>query len=790
MNYVTNYSYDILGNLLCVEQRGTASSSSPNCTTPTDNSYGGNWRVRKFHYDSLGRLLDSRNPESGLISYTYDANGNVTSKTSPLQNTTVGSSATVTMTYYYDALNRLTLKYINDGMSPWTHYNYDESSNSGINLQNYIGRLTSSSTNYPQALNYNQMIYDHDAMGRTWKVWDCRAGMNSCPIAQYGYNLDGSTAYIQNPVSGNVAWYSYDSAGRMTCVASGLGCTGTKYKFVGSFWPNGAPHEGVVGVTGTYAGTSTSAYYNNRLQLYNLWAAAANASNIKNIYFGHNEGTSNNGNVTWTENLRDENRSTSNYYDALNRLTASGKAVWVANDCATNYYQNASLAKQWAQGFSYDAWGNLLAINTTQCSTPAFSSSANQANQLNAVTGMQHDAAGNVMNDGNHAYVFDAENRIATAAGTGYQYDAAGIRVRKVVPGTSTFTKDYWYGVNSAPLTETDGSQNLTAEYIFFGGERVARRDFPSNTLHYYFTDQIGSGSTITSATGVIEEESDFYPFGGEREYTMNASVANHFKYTGKERDPESGLDYFGARYYGSSMGRWLSPDWGEKPMAIPYAQYDDPQSLNLYGYVRNNPITHIDADGHWPTDTHSIIYRKAFPGLSEQQLARISGGSENQDVCRTCQTHGNAYKHAMRAPGQDVAEAKAQTGKYIGESIGKAGEIQQAANDKAKCNPCGVNNLSDKALDAFTPALHAVSDKSSPTHTDVNGNPREWIISDYKEHVNGESPSHMTDQQMDRAVADVQQAFGLAFGPEVLKQATTHPTPQSAPTTPKKEEK
>ena len=78
---------------------------------------------------------------------------------------------------------------------------------------------------------------------------------------------------------------------------------------------------------------------------------------------------------------------------------------------------------------------------------------------------------------------------------------------------------------------------------------------------------------------------------------------------TGKERDAESGLDYFGARYYGATMGRWLSPDWGEKPMAIPYAQYDDPQSLNLYGYVRNNPITGIDADGHcWMASVCELI--------------------------------------------------------------------------------------------------------------------------------------------------------------------------------------
>ncbi len=68
---------------------------------------------------------------------------------------------------------------------------------------------------------------------------------------------------------------------------------------------------------------------------------------------------------------------------------------------------------------------------------------------------------------------------------------------------------------------------------------------------------------------------------------------------TGKERDSESGLDYFGARYYSSNMGRWMSPDWADKPEAVPYSSLDNPQSLNLYGYVLNNPLSHADADGH-----------------------------------------------------------------------------------------------------------------------------------------------------------------------------------------------
>lgn len=72
--------------------------------------------------------------------------------------------------------------------------------------------------------------------------------------------------------------------------------------------------------------------------------------------------------------------------------------------------------------------------------------------------------------------------------------------------------------------------------------------------------------------------------------------------YTGKERDAESGNDYFGARYYASTMGRWLSPDFvddGLDPAPVPWANFENPQTLNLYSYVQNNPLTLADSDGH-----------------------------------------------------------------------------------------------------------------------------------------------------------------------------------------------
>jgi RHS repeat-associated protein len=78
---------------------------------------------------------------------------------------------------------------------------------------------------------------------------------------------------------------------------------------------------------------------------------------------------------------------------------------------------------------------------------------------------------------------------------------------------------------------------------------------------------------------------------------TNDDATEHHF--TQKERDTETGNDYFYARYYSSALGRFTTPDWSAKVEPIPYAKMGDPQSLNLYAYVGNNPIIHVDADGH-----------------------------------------------------------------------------------------------------------------------------------------------------------------------------------------------
>jgi RHS repeat-associated protein len=146
-------------------------------------------------------------------------------------------------------------------------------------------------------------------------------------------------------------------------------------------------------------------------------------------------------------------------------------------------------------------------------------------------------------------------------------------------------------------VAESDLNGTLKSEYVFFNGERVARKDFPGNAVAFYFSDHLKTASVITDAAGTIRSESDFYPWGGELQFLANDS--NHYKFTGKERDTESGFDYFGARYYLSPLGRWVSADWSATPEPVPYADFGDPQSLHQYTYVRNIPTARFDADGH-----------------------------------------------------------------------------------------------------------------------------------------------------------------------------------------------
>jgi RHS repeat-associated protein len=130
----------------------------------------------------------------------------------------------------------------------------------------------------------------------------------------------------------------------------------------------------------------------------------------------------------------------------------------------------------------------------------------------------------------------------------------------------------------------------------------VTQRHGAASTT-YYYSGPLDSTEALTDGSGNLIMSSQFLPFGQE---IPSGTDTNHYKFTGKERDaetsggvPGAGNDYFGARYYASSMGRFMSPDWSKNPEGVPYADLSNPQTLDLYSYVDNNPLTHSDVDGH-----------------------------------------------------------------------------------------------------------------------------------------------------------------------------------------------
>jgi RHS repeat-associated protein len=284
----------------------------------------------------------------------------------------------------------------------------------------------------------------------------------------------------------------------------------------------------------------------------------------------------------------------------------------------------------WGNQYSIDIWANMtakLSCDGTACplrhNTDAFSASANSKNQFNTY---QYDASGNMQNDQlGHAFSYDAENRPYSAGGVTYYYDGVGERIAK------STGKLYFFGTGSAPVLETDAAGAITNEYVFFNGKRVAMLRASDSTVHYYFADQIGSAVKVTNADGsTVEQWIEYHPYGEET--VITDSLGQEYRFTGKEHDPETNLDYSGARYYGSAFGRFLTPDWAATPVPVPYAQMGIPQTLNLYSYVENNPITTTDPDGHCP-DACVIegLALEEFIALSTAALAPGAARQANQ---------------------------------------------------------------------------------------------------------------------------------------------------------------
>ena len=182
-----------------------------------------------------------------------------------------------------------------------------------------------------------------------------------------------------------------------------------------------------------------------------------------------------------------------------------------------------------------------------------------------------------------------------------YVYDYGGRRVQRTLGGGTPV--NYLYDLDGRVNSEIDLAQGSfdnsnhklgwVASYIYLGGSLLA--EYANSTTYFVHKDHLGSTRLLTDMTGCVVDNLDYLPYGELYSYTPSCSAPDiALKFTGKERDSESGLDNFGARYNSSQYGRFMSPD----PSGIDLADWSDPQQLNLYAYVRNNPITLTDPYG------------------------------------------------------------------------------------------------------------------------------------------------------------------------------------------------
>ncbi len=532
----TSYTYDTLGNLTQVSQGS---------------------QMRTFAYSSLSRLTSATNPEAhneqGIpvpTTYQYDPNGNPTKKT---------DARGITIDYAYDALNRVTFRDY-PGTALDVTYTYDS-------LLNGKGRLTSvvssvSTTSYGE----------YDALGRIKQSSQTTNGQSYS--MSYGYNLAGAMTSQAYP-SGRIVTTSYDNAGRLSSVS------GQKAGETNKTYASQLSYSSHAAVTEMKLGNNLWEHtiFNTTLQPTEIGLGTQPGS-VERLKLSYAYGTTaNNGNAqSQTITVASGPTLSQSYtYDELNRLKSA-----VETNGAT---------QSWKQIYVYDRYGNRsFDVSQTTLPSPLQNPGINSANdnRINSNQGYSYDAAGNLTNAPNQSFTYDAENLLVsynggeTVSGGGtFFYDGDGRRVKKItIAGTTVYVYN--------------ALGQLVAEYT--------DNPSPTNTGTSYLTsDTLGTPRVITDASGALKARHDYLPFGeeimagvgGRTEQQGYVVDSLKQKFTGYERDSETGLDYAQARYYASAQGRFTSVD----PL-MASGSTADPQTWNRYSYSYNNPLLFTDPSG------------------------------------------------------------------------------------------------------------------------------------------------------------------------------------------------
>jgi RHS repeat-associated protein len=331
-----------------------------------------------------------------------------------------------------------------------------------------------------------------------------------------------------------------------------------------------------------------------------------------------------------------------------------------------NRLLSATEGANWTQNYGMDRYGNRAVTGgsdykpqpgLTPISTAAFSPTTNRI----TLAGYTYDAAGNMTNEtSSRTMTYDAENRQATFNGGfgtyNYYYDGDGRRVKATGGGVTT-------------LFVYDPLGKLAAEYSTNpSGPQL-------NGTRYLTTDHLGSTRLVTDAGKAVVMRRDYLPFGEEigSDKGNRITIAGYGaipslrqKFTSKERDTESNLDYFLARYHSGAQGRFTSPD-PENAGATP----DDPQSWNAYAYARNSPLVFSDPTGE--------RYQRCIGQGDQQKCTEVSDADWDN------YTHSNSRELIFQGGKIFARDKKGNQGTQVGTFRQVDVDLQDSAVQVAK---------------------------------------------------------------------------------------------------------
>ncbi|MBI3608821.1 MAG: hypothetical protein HY207_12710 [Nitrospirae bacterium] len=562
LNHTTTLTYDLSGNLIHTtdalgQQTTTAYNLAGQATSVTDPL--GN--ATQMAYD-FGDLVSVTDPLGHRTSRFSDQVGRLFSLTNALDHRTQ---------YDYDALNRLTT--VTDPVQGTTGFGYDPNGN--------LLRVTDARTN-TTSYTYDPMdrlatridpllkaeSYQYDANGNLQTVTDRKGQATS--YAYDALNRRTQATYADT----STIHYTYDGGNRLTQIVDSVSGTITRtYDGLDRLMSETTP-QGAVSYTYDAAGRRTT-------------MTVTGQPTVNYSYDNANRHTQ----ITQGTN------TVSIGYDAANRRTSltlpNGVVTEYAYDAAsrlTGLTYRTTTAVLGTLTYTYDAAGQRTTVGGTWARTgipQALASATYNANNQMVTFGSQtltYDLNGNLTSDGVTTHTWDARNRLAglTSPTTtaSFQYDPFGRRMTKTINGT---TRSFLYDGQN-PVQELAGTTPTANLLTGLGIDEYFTRTDAAGSRSF-LTDALGSTMVLADAGGAVATAYAYEPFG--KTTTAGAASSNAFQYTGRE-DDGTGMYYYRARYYSSTLQRFTSED------PIEFAG----RNVNLYGYVFNAPINLIDPSG------------------------------------------------------------------------------------------------------------------------------------------------------------------------------------------------